>query len=282
SYMALNGTRIDFGEGLGNASSRILWNFSEVSELSLGGTSQFIGSVVAPKANADITASTNGRVYVGGNLRTHGNGNEQHAYPWIGSSVFECHAEPPGPVPEPDTGGFAVHKELTGDAADEVPAQTAFTVQYSYTLEGEDTTDTLQIEASGAVVDGPQELPEGTEVTFAEVNLPTIEGIEWTEPVISIDGVQTDTLVIAAGKVAEVVVTNTATPVEEDVVPEEVTPQDPEVTQATCPAPGEPTEPEVNLPEDSAEITYTLDGDVVAGGEVTVTATAGEGYVFSE
>jgi choice-of-anchor A domain-containing protein/LPXTG-motif cell wall-anchored protein len=102
--VGFNDDRVDVytSKNFGEAASRILYNFRESPTLTLGGGGNFMGSILAPKANADLTASTNGRLYVGGNVKTHGSGNESHNYPWSGSPAFACKPEGPGqPVPPP-------------------------------------------------------------------------------------------------------------------------------------------------------------------------------------
>ncbi|MFJ5877132.1 choice-of-anchor A family protein [Streptomyces sp. NPDC093088] len=101
--VGFNGDRVDaYGSArFGEAASRILYNFEASPSLTLGGGGNFMGSILAPAASADLTASTNGRVYVGGDLRTHGSGNETHNYPWNGSSTFSCKPTPGGPGTTP-------------------------------------------------------------------------------------------------------------------------------------------------------------------------------------
>ncbi|MFF7250292.1 choice-of-anchor A family protein [Embleya sp. NPDC008237] len=100
--VGFNGERVDIYSSptYGSAASRILYNFREAESLTLGGGGNFIGSILAPKASADLTASTNGRLYVGGNVRMHGTGNESHNYPWSGAPTFACKPEvPTSPTP---------------------------------------------------------------------------------------------------------------------------------------------------------------------------------------
>ncbi|MEV8624457.1 choice-of-anchor A family protein [Streptomyces sp. NPDC051079] len=103
--VGFNGDRADTYDSahFGEAASRILYNFEGATSIRLGGGGNFMGSILAPKATADLTASTNGRVYVGGDIRTHGSGNESHNYPWTGTSTFAC--KPTTPTPEPGTPG---------------------------------------------------------------------------------------------------------------------------------------------------------------------------------
>ncbi|MFI1379746.1 choice-of-anchor A family protein [Embleya sp. NPDC020886] len=111
--VGFNGERVDIYSSpkYGQAASRILYNFREAASLTLGGGGNFIGSILAPKASADLTASTNGRLYVGGNVRMHGTGNESHNYPWSGTPAFACKPELPAPptpsasVPQPSRPG---------------------------------------------------------------------------------------------------------------------------------------------------------------------------------
>ncbi|MFH8727147.1 choice-of-anchor A family protein [Streptomyces termitum] len=97
--VGFNDDRVDVYSSpkFGEAASRILYNFKGTKSLRLGGGGNFMGSILAPEASADLTASTNGRVYVGGDLRTHGSGNETHNYPWNGSPSFTCVPKPPKP-----------------------------------------------------------------------------------------------------------------------------------------------------------------------------------------
>ncbi|WP_017539764.1 choice-of-anchor A family protein [Nocardiopsis halophila] len=103
-YTSYKGERVDgYGSALfGEAASRILYNFTDAPSVSLGSGGSFMGSVLAPEASADITASTNGRLYFGGDVTTHGSGNESHNYPWTGAPEFDC--EPGTPTPEEPDG----------------------------------------------------------------------------------------------------------------------------------------------------------------------------------
>ncbi|MFE6964068.1 choice-of-anchor A family protein [Agromyces sp. NPDC057679] len=177
NYFAIDGVRVDdlTSPVFGNAASRILWNFTDTTSLLIGGTSQFMGSILAPTADAEITASTNGRVHIGGDLTTRGAGNEQHNYPWTGGGSLGCQ----------QVGGFSAAKDVTGPAAGDVPADTEFTLEYSYELGGETITGQLTLLADGTVVDGPQDLPVGTVVDFDEIDLPVIPGVSWGTPAIS-------------------------------------------------------------------------------------------------
>lgn len=86
---------------LGDAATRILWNFNNAEDLTLAGTSQFVGTVLAPAADAKISTSTNGRRWIGGNVDDNGAGMEHHNYPWYGDIQTSC--EPTGEPTSPAT-----------------------------------------------------------------------------------------------------------------------------------------------------------------------------------
>ncbi|MFJ2298943.1 DUF5979 domain-containing protein [Oerskovia paurometabola] len=185
---------------IGNAASRILWNFVDATSVELGENDQFLGSVLAPHADTTLKTSTNGRVYVGKTLSVLGTGGgiEQHNYPWIGPGPFACISAEPG--------GFTVAKSVVGDGADLVSAGTEFTVAYSYTANGTPVAGTLTVKADGTVVDGPADLPAGTVVTLSEPDLPVVPGVEWGTPSFA----PSDTVTIGASGTAAVRLTNTA------------------------------------------------------------------------
>ncbi|QDZ14951.1 choice-of-anchor A family protein [Humibacter ginsenosidimutans] len=96
NYIAVGANRADNAaeQGtttlFGTTASRVLWNFPAATVVTLGGSSQIVGSILAPKASVDVTASLNGRLYVGGDITMHGIGNEIHNYPWIGGKGLGC------------------------------------------------------------------------------------------------------------------------------------------------------------------------------------------------
>ncbi|KRC32966.1 DUF5979 domain-containing protein [Oerskovia sp. Root22] len=198
----LNGTQVNAlsSAEFGNAASRILWNFVDATLLELGENDQFMGSILAPLADTTLKTSTNGRVYVGGDLAVLGTGGgiEQHNYPWIGPGPFACR----------DASGatFSVAKSVTGSGADAVPAGTTFEVDYSYVLDGTTITGTLDVLADGTAVTGPQGLPEGTVVTLSEPRLPTVPGVEWGTPTFE----PSSPVTLGAGGTVAVRLTNTA------------------------------------------------------------------------
>lgn len=195
NYFSLNGKRVDAfsSPDFGNAASRILWNVTDATSLLIGGSSQFMGSVLAPMATTEVTASTNGRMHVGGDLTYSGVGNEHHNYPWTGGGSLGC------------GGGFSAAKLVTGSGATLVPGDTVFTLAYDYELDGRTVTGTLRLRADGTIANGPQGLPDGTVVHLDEIDLPTVPGVQWGPATIS-----PEVVTIAAGEVVHVTVTNTA------------------------------------------------------------------------
>ncbi|MFF2620917.1 choice-of-anchor A family protein [Oerskovia jenensis] len=136
-------------------------------------------------------------------------------------------------------GGFEIAKALDGAAATQVPVDTVFTVRYSYALNGTTVSQDVQVPADGTPVDGPQDLPEGTVVTFEEIALPGVPGVTWGTPTITVDGQATNRLVVGGGSSAQVVVTNAA-----DAVP----------TPTPTPTPSVPATPGGSLPVTGADI----------------------------
>lgn len=144
-------------------------------------------------------------------------------------------------------GGFRIAKALAGEGTGQVPTDATFTVRYSYELGGTTVSQDVQVPADGTAVDGPQDLPEGTVVTFEEIALPGLAGITWGTPTITVDGQTTNRLVVGGGSVAQVVVTNTA-----DVTPTP-TPTDP-ATPSVPTTPPVPTTPGDELAMSGADV----------------------------
>ncbi|WP_333811306.1 choice-of-anchor A family protein [Timonella senegalensis] len=104
----LNGTILDLNsKDFGALSSSVMWNFgSGVSTVTIGGTGkagyQFVGSILSssPAGQVILNSSTNGRIWVAGDLTTRNQGNEQHAYPWI-TPEYCSPLDPIDPTDEP-------------------------------------------------------------------------------------------------------------------------------------------------------------------------------------
>lgn len=248
NHVSLNGERVDdfSSPNFGNAASRILWNVTDATSLHLGGSSQFMGSVLAPAATTEVTASTNGRMHVGGNLTYSGVGNEHHNYPWTGGGSLGC------------GGGFSAAKLVAGSGASLVPGDTVFTLAFDYELDGRTVTGTLSLRADGSIVNGPQGLPDGTVVHLSEIDVPTVPGVQWGTPIIS-----PEVVTIAAGEVVHVTVTNTANTIA------------PNATGGFSIAKALGGEASALVPDDTeytVQYRYELDGESVTG---TLTVRAG-------
>ncbi|MGC5166158.1 DUF5979 domain-containing protein [Luteimicrobium sp. DT211] len=190
----------------GNA---ILWNYPFSTDVTLGGATQFPGSVLVGDPASHLTvgfSGSNGRIYTPGDLTHSGaaagtNGDELHAYPFTGA--LGCAAPTPGT--------FTVRKALSGDGADRVPDGTAFTVHWTVTGPS-DSPDLgregdLEVLADGTPVTGPSDLQEGDVVTLSEPTLPDVDGVDWGTPTLAPNPVT----IGAEDTVQAVTVTNEAT-----------------------------------------------------------------------
>ncbi len=175
-----------------DASSRVLWNFVDATEIRFGGEevkgSQWIGSIVTgPGANVETVFSHNGRLYVDGNLTMRGGGTELHNFPWTWG--FEC-----GP-----TGSFSITKNVVDPES--LSATDLFTGTWSCELDGDVIKDgvwELGHEGTETVTD----IPVGASCTVSEDDLVDPAGGTWTKEITPPDFDVTD-------HVVEVVVTNT-------------------------------------------------------------------------
>jgi len=182
--------------------SRVMWNFTEATDITLTSGDQWAGSILAPYADVVASQSINGRIYVGGDFTFDGAGNEVHAFAWDGCATAAA---------VPATGTFTIAKAVTGDEASAVPGTTEFAV--GYTVNGTAAATDLTVLANGTVVNGPT-LSAGDVVVFTEKTPPAVAGVAWTGATITVNGTTTNTLVVGDGETATVVVTNTAsTPV---------------------------------------------------------------------
>ena len=154
-----------------------------------------------------------------------------------------------------------------------VPGDTVFPVEYSYTVDGQPKSGTLDLKADGSV-EALRNLPQGTVVTLTE-RLPSVPGQVFGDPVFSGAGV-TDggadspsaTVSIQGLNKVSVTLTNTATPIGK------VVPVSPTITAGSCPAGATtPTDPTVQVPT-TPGIAYSSPRIAVDGNKVTVTLTA--------
>lgn len=183
---------------------RTLWNFPEATLLDLDGSNQMLGSVLAMQADAQVSASTNGRLYVGDDLTLDGVGNETHNYHWPWSPITSCEAEP---VAEDLDGQISITKRLVGDES-LLPAGLELTGSVvCLTPEGV-TTLRWRIEAGEVqVLDG---LPIGSTCTVTELAPPAVPGITWGTPTFTPSSTVTVPSPADPGAAVTVEVTNTA------------------------------------------------------------------------
>lgn len=191
NYFANDGTRADdfASADFGVVAQRTMWNFAETPSVTFGGSSQFLGSVLAPSADFDITASMNGRVYTGGDIHMHGAGNELHNYPWIGPD-YDCVA---GEV-VPESGDARLTKVL---ATTGVAASDRWFFGWLECVGGDLGDGTFYREGmiqAGATLTG-QDLPVGAQCTLHEDPDRAIEGqpdlppgFLWAAPLWAING----------------------------------------------------------------------------------------------
>ncbi len=148
-----------------------------------------------------------------------------------------------GNVDGDNEGNFSIVKNVEGDGADLVAADTEFTVNYTYpAAEGYEAGEgTLTVKADGtAVTSNP--LPTGAVISLTEATPATVEGAIWGEATFS-----PETLTIGDGTTAEVTLTNTITKIPTvdptDPTDPTVDPTDPTV---------DPTDPTVDPTDNSS------------------------------
>lgn len=162
-------------------SSTTLWNFAQATTLDFPGNSHIVGSIIAPvAATTTVTVSTNGRLYVGGNLDVSGPGSEQHNYPWNGNIAFDCRDE------EPVSGSITIAKTLTpGSTLDSQPP--AFTGLVNCTpVSGGGWGESWTVVPPNTVT--IHDMPIGANCTITE-NSPAPPGaLSWASPTLTVNG----------------------------------------------------------------------------------------------
>jgi choice-of-anchor A domain-containing protein len=124
----------------------LLWNFPTATNVTLGDQDQLLGSILVPTASSNVTllTSTNGRIYVNGNVTLGGStqsGLEIHNYPFR----EEC-------VVTPTVGSLSITKTVT-DPDSVVDALRTYTGSVVCDIAGTDvspTPNTWSITAGGA------------------------------------------------------------------------------------------------------------------------------------
>ncbi|MEV5070099.1 choice-of-anchor A family protein [Microbacterium sp. LMI12-1-1.1] len=179
----------------GAFSPYMLWDLSQLTgDVTVTAAEARIdGSIYAPEASVTVDAAPLDGQVIGRNVTLQG--GETHSF--LFSSEISCSA---------DSGTFAVRKELSGIAPDDLPAGTTFTVNYiAAEPDGTVATGTLEVPADGTPVVADSQFPIGTTVEFEEIAPESVPGWLWGDPTID-----PNPLTIGAGT-AQVVVTNTAT-----------------------------------------------------------------------
>ncbi|MDW4573902.1 choice-of-anchor A family protein [Microbacterium sp. M3] len=198
NYIANDGDRADdlTSSLFGMVAARTLWNIVDATTVNLAGSSQLLGSILAPGADLDITASTNGRVYAGGDIRMHGVGNELHNYPWI-AAPFDC-----VPTTNAVTGTVTLQKLLADGSAGFLPVGPSGLPKFAGTVEcavAEGGTFAEEWTLRPPNVITIEGLPVGAECTIAEdltrvsqdrdglADVP-LRDLVWAEPVWTVNG----------------------------------------------------------------------------------------------
>ena len=181
---------------------RVLWNFPDATNVTLGTSSQLLGSVLIPNptSTTSVQTSTNGRFLTNGSIVQGGgtsSGLEFHSFPFRGAGTCTIPELPAA------TGGFSVTKALVNSGN---LTGTPATYPIEYSIDGGNTWTTLNV-AAGATqtVSG---LAENTVVQFREGALGAVSGGNWETPVWS-----DSSITIVANATDAVTVTNTLTPI---------------------------------------------------------------------
>lgn len=175
NYFENDGVRADDLSSplFGVVAQRTMWNFADTTSVTFGGTSQFLGSVLAPHADFGITASMNGRVYAGGDILMNGDGNELHNYPWLAPGAFAC-------IADSQTGSFEIVKSVSGDDAPDV----AFSGEWACFVGGVEAVSGTWSARAGETA-GPFDAPVGAECSVTETGPADTDEGTWAAPVIS-------------------------------------------------------------------------------------------------
>lgn len=127
-YVQLNGSNLDWAPtyavnpAFSNFNQSMMWNFPTATSVTFGDGSQIPGSITAPLADLTLLASTNGRVYAGGDITLGGGtqtGLEMHNYAFRG---YNCST--------PGTGSLSIAKAIS-DPDGVVDTNRAYDVGYS-------------------------------------------------------------------------------------------------------------------------------------------------------
>lgn len=188
------------GSTSNNAYARyVLWNIQQSpgDTVTLTGDGIVPGSFLAP--NSHLLTAPGKKTLLEGQVvaasAAFRNVGELHHYGFVPELEFDDGGATPA------TGGFAIHKTLSGPTG-LVPAGTTFTVQYR--VDG-GTAQTLTLSADGTPV-SVTGLATGAVVTFTEPSYPVVSGVDWTGHAFSPASVT-----VAAGASTSVTLANSFT-----------------------------------------------------------------------
>ncbi|WP_163541861.1 collagen-binding domain-containing protein [Occultella kanbiaonis] len=220
----------------------LMWDLSAVTGAVevRAASARIDGSVYAPAADLTVHAQPIDGQIIARDLHLSDRSGEAHAYFFRG--VLPC-------VPQQQTGGFTVTKDVTGDGAGLVPDDAEFTVEY--VIDGAAPVSlTLGAGETSAVIDG---LPIGTEVALREVQPTDTDEMTWAAPTWSVDGsarVPDEqgwvSFTVTGSTGVEVTLTNTVAPVPVD--PESPDPEEPD-PESPDPESPDPEEPDPESPD---------------------------------
>lgn len=177
----------------------LLWSIEQDAGQSVSVTSSGIvpGSILAPRS---ALTTGPGKTLIEGQIYAAEvalrNDGEIHHYAFVPTLPYDD-----GAVVAPATGGFTLRKLLDGPAG-LVPADTAFTVEYS--VDG-GPAERVTLRADGDAI-RVGALPAGSTVTFSEVGPPPLAGVTWGGAVFS-----NPTIVVVGDQTTAVTLTNTFT-----------------------------------------------------------------------
>lgn len=215
-YFSLNGARVDdlAAADFGNFSSQLLWNFTGTTAVTIGGSSQFLGSILGPAIDLTTTASTNGRIYVGGDFHMQGSGAEHHNYPW--QAEFPCDPDtadvPVGSITiaksvTPGSGHSNLHFTGTLVCREAPPHPAAFILRWG-------VTDGQVLPITGLPIGATCDIRENLTTvridngdgTFSPADLGSLT---WATPVITVDGAPADSFTVTDSTTIALALTNT-------------------------------------------------------------------------
>lgn len=180
----------------------LMWNFTSATTVTLGDQDQLLGSILVPTVGSSLQlyTSTNGRIYVNGDVRLGGStqtGLEIHNYPFRDTCALS-------------TGSLSITKALS-DPADIVSDTRAFTGTYSCV----DSAPTVVASGTWSVTSGATQtvsgIPTGASCTITEDTLSTPPHATDTSYVWGTPTYSPTSQTIGAGTTVNITATNSFT-----------------------------------------------------------------------